>query len=154
MRPLEGIRVVALLLGVQNERQWSDLCTTVLGRPELARDPDFATNEARVRNRGRLEAIIEERIAGDARADLEARLLAADVPVGVYNTIADLVGHPQLTARARWVDVDTPNGPVRALRSPLSIGGADIRPGAVPAIDEHGEELRREVRRTGWSDRG
>lgn len=132
-------------IAVQNERQWAALCEVVLERPELARDERFRTNEARVRARAELEAIVEATFATTTRALIEAKLAAADVPFGSLNTVADLVAHPQLAARGRWVEVASPAGPVRALRPPFAIGGVEPRMAAVPAIDEHGGELRREV---------
>lgn len=132
-------------LGVQNERQWAAFCEIVLERPELTGDPRFATNEARVRGRAELEAIVEEVLATATRAEVETRLEAADVPFGSLNTVADLVAHPQLAARGRWTEVLTPGGPVRALIPPFGIGGMDPVMAAVPRLDAHGDAVRREL---------
>lgn len=134
-------------LGVQNEGQWERLCDLVLDRPELARDARFATNELRVRDRNELEAIVEEILASATRRDIEEKLAAADVPFGSLNTVADLVAHPQLASRGRWAEVDTPNGAIRALVPPFNIRGAEPRMQRVPGLDEHGDEIRREVGR-------
>lgn len=133
-------------VAVQNEKQWAALCELVLERPELSGDERFRTNEARVRGRIELEAIVEEIFAGHTRAEIEGKLAAADVPFGALNTVADLVAHPQLASRGRWVEVETPGGSVRALRPPFAIGGAEPRMAAVPALDEHGDAIRRERR--------
>ena len=61
------------------------------------------------------------------------------------NTVADLVGHPQLEGRGRWVEIATPGGPVRAILPPFNIRGAPAPMGAVPRLDEHGDEIRREL---------
>lgn len=132
-------------LGVQNEGQWARLCELVLQRPELIADPRFATNELRVRNRAELEAIVEEIFASHERSEIERSLETADVPFGSLNSVADLVAHPQLAARQRWVEVATPAGPVRALVPPFNIDGMEPAMAAVPGLGEHGEALRREI---------
>jgi len=128
-------------LAVQNERQWSALCELVLERPELAGDPRFATNELRSADRRELEAIIEEIFSASTRREIEAKLEAADVPFASLNTVADLVAHPQLVSK--WTEVGSPSGPIRALRPPF---GIETRMAAVPGLDQHGSEIRRELR--------
>ena len=136
-----------VLLAVQNEGQWERLCAQVLGRPELASDPRFATNEQRVHARLALEPLVEDALRPFTRRDAEARLARADVPFGGRNTVADLIAHPQLARRGRWVDVATPGGDVRGLVPPFNIGGVRSPMGAVPALDEHGDAIREELGR-------
>lgn len=58
--------------------------------------------------------------------------------------MAQLAGHPQLAARDRWREVDTPAGPLRALLPPIGLpGGAAPHMGAVLALGEHTESLLR-----------
>lgn len=127
-------------LAVQNEKQWAALCSQVLGRPDLTSDPRFATNELRSRSRRELEATIEDAFAAATRAEIEAKLAAADVPFASLGSVADLVAHPQLASR--WTEVASPAGPIRALRPPF---GMDARMAAVPALNEHADEIRREL---------
>ncbi|OGO74491.1 MAG: hypothetical protein A3G84_02695 [Chloroflexi bacterium RIFCSPLOWO2_12_FULL_71_12] len=131
-------------LGIQNEGQWARFCELVLLRPELMADPRFATNELRVGNRAELEAIVEEIFASQERSEIERSLTAADVPFGALNSVADLVAHPQLAARGRWVDIVTPGGAVRELVPPFD-DATDTRMAAVPALDEHGAAIRGEL---------
>ncbi len=132
-------------LAVQNEAQWRRLCETVLGRPDLAGDPRYATNELRVQNRATLEPLVEEILASFDRDEVLRRLEAADVPYGELRSVADLVAHPQLAARGRWAEVETPAGPVRALLHPMNLEGLPRPRGAVPALGEHTEAVRREI---------
>lgn len=134
-----------VMLAVQNEGQWERLCRDVLRRPALVDDPRFATNEQRVRARATLEPLIEQALDGVTSREAQERLGAADVPSGARSTVADVVAHPQLAERGRWIDVATPGGPVRALVPPFNIGGVDPVMGAVPALDEHGPAIRREL---------
>lgn len=136
-----------VMLAVQNEGQWERLCRDVLGRPELLEDARFTTNERRVRAREMLEPLIEEALRALPRADAEGRLAGADVPSGARGTVADLVAHPQLAERGRWQPVATPAGEVRGLVPPFNIAGVHAPMGAVPALDEHGDAIREELRR-------
>lgn len=132
-------------LAVQNERQWVRLCEQVLDTPELARDPRFVTNELRVRNRHELEPTIEQNFALWTAAEVESRLADADVPYGHVNTVAQLAAHPQLTARGRWLEVDSEAGPVKVLADPFNIGGMAHLRGAVPRVGQHTTELLEEL---------
>jgi itaconate CoA-transferase len=130
---------------VQNEGQWERLCQIVLRRPELIDDPRFARTDLRLRNRTVLEPLIEEILSTDTRAAVLERLDRADVPYGALNELADVVAHPQLAARNRWLEVDSPHGPLKALAHPLNLSGLPQQPGAVPALGQHTEEIRREL---------
>jgi crotonobetainyl-CoA:carnitine CoA-transferase CaiB-like acyl-CoA transferase len=132
-------------LAVQNDGQWRRLCALVLRRPELIDDPRFATNELRLQNRAALEPLIEDCLVDDTRASVEARLTAADVPFGTINELADVIQHPQLTARGRWFDVPSPVGELRALHHPLNIAGLERPAGAVPGLGEHTDQVLAEL---------
>jgi itaconate CoA-transferase len=126
-------------LAVQNDREWRRLCGQVLGRPWLADDPRFATNTARVAARAELHAEIESALAAYPAEKALDLLDAAQIANGRMNTVVDLLGHPQLVHR--WAEVDSPAGPLRALPSPISIGGAVPALGAIPAVGEHTEAV-------------
>jgi crotonobetainyl-CoA:carnitine CoA-transferase CaiB-like acyl-CoA transferase len=53
------------------------------------------------------------------------------------NDLFAVLDHPQLVARQRWADVDTPNGTFQALRPPVDVEGIDIEMGRVPRLGEH-----------------
>ncbi|HBY96336.1 MAG TPA: carnitine dehydratase, partial [Chloroflexi bacterium] len=105
-------------LAVQNEGQWRRLCELVLCRPELADDPRFRRNHLRLEHREVLEAMIEESLVGETGESVRARLDVADVPHGTLNDLEGLLAHPQLAARQRWFDIESPAGAVRALAHP------------------------------------
>ena len=132
-------------LAVQNEGQWRRLCEGVLERPDLVDDARFRTNELRLNNRTALEPLIEEILGQWDRPTVEARLTNADVPFGSLNDVDDLVEHPQLAARHRWLDVGTPVGPIRALAHPLNLSDMPQRADPVPALGEHTAEIAAEL---------
>ncbi|HEY9440800.1 MAG TPA: CaiB/BaiF CoA-transferase family protein [Streptomyces sp.] len=133
-----------LLLSVQNDREWRRLAVQVLKQPELADDPRFATNTARVANRQLTDAVVGQSLALLTCEEALAGLDAAGIARARLNTVADVAAHPQLAARDRWREVDSPVGPLRALLPPITLpGGAEARMGAVPALGEHTGALLR-----------
>ncbi len=133
-----------VVIGVQNDREWVRLATDVLGRPELAVDPGYATNVARVRNRPAVDAAVAEAVAAMTAADAIRALDDARIASARLNTVNELLAHPQLAARDRWRTVDTPVGEVRGLRSPMEpTGEAPMK--AVPAFGEHTDRLLAEI---------
>ena len=72
-------------LAVQTQTQWRRLCAEVLDQTSLIDDPRFATNEARVRNRDELEALIEERFHKLDPAEVTRLLADAGIPTGDVN---------------------------------------------------------------------
>jgi crotonobetainyl-CoA:carnitine CoA-transferase CaiB-like acyl-CoA transferase len=130
----------AVLVAIQNEREWRRLCAEVLGEPGLADDPRFATNVLRVRNREALD-----RVVGDvlARADREtniARLAAAGIAYGRLSELDDLARHPQ----NRYLTVATEAGPVEVLAPGATVPGTSRREAAVPRLGEHDAAIRAE----------
>ncbi|MET9623160.1 CaiB/BaiF CoA-transferase family protein [Streptomyces sp. NPDC006464] len=126
-----------VLLSVQNDREWRRLAERVLERPELADDPGFATNTARVAGRGRTDEAVAAALAPLDEAEALARLEAAGIACARLNTVADLAEHPQLAARDRWRSVDSPVGSLRALLPPVTFpDGPEPRMGRIPALGE------------------
>jgi crotonobetainyl-CoA:carnitine CoA-transferase CaiB-like acyl-CoA transferase len=54
--------------------------------------------------------------------------------------------HPQLKARDRWREVDTPVGRIPALQPPIIMEGMEARMDPVPGLGEHTETILRELR--------
>ncbi|XQE78875.1 CaiB/BaiF CoA transferase family protein [Streptomyces microflavus] len=133
-----------VLLSVQNDREWRRLTEQVLVRPELADDPDFATNTARTANRKRTDEVVGRALARLTGREALDALDAAGIACARLNTVADVAAHPQLAARDRWREAESPVGPLRALLPPITLpGGAEPSMGAVPALGEHTDELLR-----------
>jgi crotonobetainyl-CoA:carnitine CoA-transferase CaiB-like acyl-CoA transferase len=126
----------SVIVAVQNDGQWERLCSVVLGAPGLARDPRFVTNPDRVAHRDELDRVIGACVGVTMRNEVERLLEQADVPFGSLNSVRDLVNHPQLAARHRWTEADSPAGPVRTLVPPFNIVGFTPRPGRVPELPQ------------------
>jgi crotonobetainyl-CoA:carnitine CoA-transferase CaiB-like acyl-CoA transferase len=132
-------------LGLQNEREWARFCREVLGESSLASDPRFATNADRVAHREALDAIITAAFAQHSADDMLARLDLAQIANARMNSVQEFLDHPQLAARNRWRDVESPAGPIRALVPPLQLDGIEPRMGPIPAVGEHTDAILREI---------
>ncbi|MGW3666383.1 CaiB/BaiF CoA transferase family protein [Streptomyces sp. NPDC005141] len=127
-----------VLLSVQNDREWRRLAQQLLGRPELADDPEFATNPARVGNRERVDTLVAKALGVLGADEAVTRLEAAGIACARLRDVREVAEHPQLAARNRWRDVGSPVGPLRALLPPITLpGGEEARMGAVPRLGEH-----------------
>ena len=135
----------SVVLGLQNEREWASFCERALELPELAADPQFDAVEKRSTNRAGLRARIEAAFASLTVDQVMARLDRAGIGYGRMNDMSDLWAHPQLKARKRWREVDSPVGPIPALLPPGANPAFEPRMGAVPALGQHTAAILREL---------
>ncbi|MGC4961571.1 CaiB/BaiF CoA transferase family protein [Gordonia sp. DT101] len=128
-----------LVLAVGNDRQFAAL-VDVLGGPELASDPRFATNSDRVAHRTGLVDILNSLLAQDTADNWFARLTGARVPCGPLNDIADAIALAERLGLAPVVTIDDPrrDSPIRQVANPIrmSTTPATYR-SAPPRLDEH-----------------
>ena len=129
-----------ILFSIQNEREWVRFCADVLRDADIATDARFDGNSQRVAHRTELDDIILRVFSGADRATISARLEGAGIANGAVSSMEDLAQHPQ----NRFVEVDTPTGPVRLLAPGATVDGAVPQFGPVPALDAHGETIRQE----------
>ncbi len=129
-----------VVLVVQNNREWETFCNA-LDLSSLVADVRFNTNSQRVANNHELDELIINRLTTLTADDLVDRMEKAALPWAKVNDMRDVLTHPQLAARQRWQDVETPNGSFTMLRPPLDITGVDVEMGAVPAVGEHTQAI-------------
>ncbi len=99
-----------------------DRLIVALGMPELRDDPDFTTNELRVRNRARINAIVGARIKEQPRDVWIEKLNAAGVPCGRVLTYPEVFADPQILAREMVIEVEHPGrGQVRMVGFPMKL---------------------------------
>lgn len=134
-----------ILIGVQNDRGWRTLVSDVLGRPELADDPRYATNIERVARRAEVDGLVAAETRQMRTDELDEKLAAAGVPAAEIRDLAGVVGHPQLSARDRWRDVETEAGTIRGLLPPMTFADVELPMGPVPALGEHTAAILREL---------
>lgn len=134
-----------VMLGLQNEREWAVFCDRVLLQPELKTDPRFSSNPQRSAAREALRAIIVEAFSGLTAEAIVARLDEAQIGNARMNDMHDLWAHAQLAARQRWTDVETPAGPIRALRPPGVPDAFEPRMDPIPAVGQHTDAILTEI---------
>jgi crotonobetainyl-CoA:carnitine CoA-transferase CaiB-like acyl-CoA transferase len=141
----DGRKVV---VGVQNDPEWQRLATEVLGRPELADDPRYATGTARTAHRAQVSAVCQAAFSGLTLDEAIAMLDGAGVACGRMNLADEFVGHPQHETRNRWRDVDSPVGPIRSLLPPPVSAGWAPRMDRIPALGQDTRTILSELGRT------
>lgn len=94
-------------LAAANNRQWAALCQAI-GQPELATDPRFADNGARVAHRAELRVVLDEAFQARDADEWLALLRQAGLPCGPINTVPEVFDHPQAEAREMVLDVEHP----------------------------------------------
>ncbi|SFU94355.1 MULTISPECIES: CaiB/BaiF CoA-transferase family protein [unclassified Methylobacterium] len=123
-----------LLISIQSDREWVKFCTLFVGDAAAGKDPLFATNVARTRNRAETDAMVARAFAGLDEAAAVARLTEADVAFASVNDMAALATHPHI----RRITVGTPSGPVAFPAPAARIEGVERAYGTVPGLGEHG----------------
>lgn len=134
----DGQRV---LISIQSDREWRDLCGGVLDQPDLGTDERFATNIDRVANRTETDQVVQDGFDHLPWSELEDRLRATRIAYGLINDVAGVSVHPQM----RRVTLEHEHGLVAVPAPPVRNDWLDLsEPARLPALDEHGAALRAE----------
>lgn len=134
-----------VMLGVQNEREWKNLATHVLRRPDLTTDPKFINSTARSDNRVELDAIIVAAFESYSADQVTDMLEKAGIANSKVNDMKDVWAHPQLAARDRFRHVDSEAGPVKTFLSPGFSSKVEARMDRVPGIGEDNDKILKEL---------
>ena len=136
-----------VMIAVGNDRQYQQLCTEVLGRPELAADPRYTTTPLRVQHREQLVPVIAGILRTQTVDHWMARLRAANVPAGPINDFAQVLNDPQIRHREVLQEVPhTLSGTMPIIGNPLKFSATPVtyRRGP-PLLGEHTAEVLREL---------
>ena len=129
-----------ILISIQNDREWRVLADKVLGDASLGGNEKFATGPQRQKHRSETDGIVAAAFAGYDVEPLMQKLAAADIAFARVNDSALLATHPHL----RRVTFDAPSGPVSVPAPAASRAGEERRYGAIPALGQHSEMIRKE----------
>ena len=133
-----------LAVACGNDGQFAQLAK-VLGLSEMATEPRFATNNARVENRAELVAILEEALSGGSALAWQDRLSDAGVPAGHVSGIDEGIAYAESLGLEPTIEVqDTAGQPMgRQIRSPITwIPAIPVRTNAPPQLGEHDVAVR------------
>ncbi len=135
-----------MILTVGNDGQFGRFCD-VAGQPELASDPRFATNQARVQHRDTLIPLLNKLTIRRTTAEWIAALEEVGVPCGPINTLAEVFDDPQVRHRGLRVEIDHPEvGPIPQVASPIRLSDTPVTyRHAPPLLGEHTEAVLEEL---------
>lgn len=133
-----------VLIGVQNDSEWSRFASQVLGRADLLERAEFRSNLLRVQNRELLDAELGSILARMTLDDLRDKLRAAQVAFASVNGVEELSVHPQL----RRTSVPTAHGQAHIVAPPALIRDEPRELGQVPTIGQHTAAIRAEFSST------
>jgi len=137
-----------VFLSVQSDREWAVLCRDVLGRPELIDDQRFARNTERVEHNDEITPLVEAAFARMTAGGVVDLLDRAGIACARMRTPQEFFEHPQLRARGRWRDVDSPGGTIKALLPPVSVRGREPLMRDVPRLGQANDAIRTEFQAT------
>ncbi len=123
-----------VLFAIQNQREWERFCASVLEKPEVASDSRFADNTQRVQNRAALREEIESIFSGLTATEATARMEQAQIANAELRDVEAFWAHPQLVARGRVAEVESPVGTLPALQPATTNEAWAPRFDAIPAV--------------------
>ncbi|MGE3536000.1 MAG: CaiB/BaiF CoA transferase family protein [Candidatus Tectimicrobiota bacterium] len=123
------------------EDTWARLCA-LMGRPELAHDPQFNSREARREHQQEVQALISAWTATQPKEELYHALQGLSSVAGYVATVADLQTSRQLLAREFFRVIEHPvAGPATYPGAPFHMEGVDWQHGRAPLLGEHNVEI-------------
>jgi formyl-CoA transferase len=135
-----------VMVGVLVDAHWKRLAR-VIGRPELADDPSYATTPARIARREQVDALVADWLAQRSVADAEALLLAEGLPIAPVRSYAEAARDPHVADR-EMLQATTIEGnariPVVGPAAKFSRTPVRVRSGA-PALGAHNDEILSEL---------
>lgn len=134
------------MLAVGNDGQFARLCE-VIGEPQLAADPRYATNNARVAHRAELVPYLQQRLRMRPAAEWLDALERAVVPANPVNRIDQVFDDPQVQARGLRIELPHAGGAdVAMVRNPLKFSATPLQyTQAAPVLGQHTAQVLDEV---------
>ena len=134
-----------VVVSAYTEDHFPKLCAAI-GRPELASDPRFARNQARVQNRAALLAVLHEALGRMRSSEVCDALAQAGVVAGAVRTMAEVRAGEAGVSADLFVGVSAAGrDDVRVPGLPIVMPGIQRVGGRLPAIGEHTDEVLREL---------
>lgn len=135
------------LIGAGTDKHFEQLCAAVIERPELARDPRFATNQARVKHRGTLVPLLDGIFRTKPAGDWLARLRKANVPCSLVQRVLEALRSPAGSPLVATLEHPV-IGAYEAVRYPVKFDGQRMPAGAAPPeLGQHTDAVFAELAR-------
>jgi crotonobetainyl-CoA:carnitine CoA-transferase CaiB-like acyl-CoA transferase len=137
-----------IIIATGNDSQYQKLCA-VLGAPELAKDPAYIDNKARLSKRAEIVGKLTTLTAQRTSDDILSKLEAVGVPAGPINNLEQVFADPHVKHRGMKLDLpsaDAKSGTIPGIRTPIMIDGAPMAsPRPAPKLGEHTAEILKEI---------
>lgn len=122
-----------VILAVGNDSQFRRFCEFI-GHPDLADDPRFSSNPARLENRDALNAVLRPAVKSRTSATVIAELEARKVPVGPVQTLDQVFSTDQVDARQMQIAMQADPGEVQLIGNPLKLSRTPVTYRAAPPV--------------------
>ncbi|OUD00636.1 formyl-CoA transferase [Streptomyces swartbergensis] len=120
---------------------WPPL-TALIGRPELAQDPEWATPEARLPKLAKMFQLIEEWTSTLPKWEVLERLNSHNIPCGPILSTREIIEDRSLADNDMIVEVDHPErGPFTTVGNPLKLSDSPVDITTPPLLGQHTEEI-------------
>ena len=131
-----------MIIAVGNDSQFAKLCAAA-GHAEWASDARFATNAARVANRGVLIPLMRQTTVMRTTREWVETFEAAGVPCGPINRLDEVFADPQVIARGLRIEMPHPQaGTVPLVANPIRLSATPVAyRHAPPALGQHTGEV-------------
>lgn len=130
-----------------NDRIFARLTNDAMNRPEIAANPAYATNDARIAHRAEVNALVADWTSTMTRDEVLRRCSEAEVPCGPVYSIDEIFEDPQYAARGNILEF--PDERVGSLAIPNVVPRLNGTPGKVrwlgPPLGSHTDEVLRDV---------
>ncbi|HMC60576.1 MAG TPA: CoA transferase [Candidatus Solibacter sp.] len=135
-----------IALAVGSEKLWAAFCR-VMGRPDLARHPDYESNATRIRHREALETTLGEIFGRYPAVEWLEKLQAAGIPCSLVRNFREVVEHPQSQVREMFPEMDHPTaGSHRITGAPVKLSETPGGPKSpAPLLGQHTRTVLKEV---------
>lgn len=134
-----------IVVSAYQDEHWRALCAAI-ERPELADDPRFATNAARVAHRDEMRHALESALAHRTRDEVLALLSRNGVAAGNVREYREVPGSPEVEDLEILSTVDNPGGaPVQVPRRPFRADGWDSGGAPAPRCGQHTTDILSEI---------
>jgi formyl-CoA transferase len=131
---------VFIFTSPSNPEHWRRLCA-VIGRPELADDPEYADPQRRGAHAAEVDALVADWAAQRTKHEAMRLIGEKGVPAGAVLDTGDLLAEPSFETRGILQTMRHPEGELKMPTFPVRFDGATAKVAPAPLLGEHNREV-------------